>query len=145
MYFHGSGATLDKDQARYWFEQSANQDFIWGVYLCGRAALSRKEYAEALKWFSQAAQREYGPALLWLGLIYLRGYGVPVNLEKAISYFERGAATGSFFARRELAKLMIHGKLGVWKIPSGLLLFIFACVVAAMQLIKEERDIRLYW
>ena len=93
MHFEGVGVPRDSEQARKWFQQAASLGSASGEFYSGRLAAAHNEWDEAIKWFSQAAQKEYGPALLWLGVVYLRGYGVPANLQKAVAFLERGAAT----------------------------------------------------
>jgi hypothetical protein len=58
---------------------------------------------------------------------------VPVDLAKGLSYLERAADLGNFFARRELAILMIKGKLGMANFAVGLVLLPYYAVVALVD------------
>jgi TPR repeat protein len=114
-----------------------------GAFYCGKSAFAAGHYKEALDWFHRAAAQEYGPALLWLGLAHARGLGVNIDLERGTKYLERAAATGNFPARRELAVLMIKGKLGVPKILMGLVLFPYAVIAAIVSGISEGHSHKL--
>jgi TPR repeat protein len=104
-------------------------------------ALGANHYSEGLEWLRKASTQEYGPALLWLGLAYVRGMGVSVDMGKGIAYLKRSADTGNFPARRELALLMIRGKLGLKRIPIGLALLPFAVISAIFDSVfKGDSD-----
>lgn len=132
MYFEGLGVEQDKEKALEWFMRAASLGSIDGAYYCGRCALSMKNYHSALDWFGKAAVQDYGPALLGIGVMHLRGLGIPVDIEKGVTYLKRAMDAGDFLARRELAVLMIRGKLGVSRIPVGLLLFPYAVIGAVI-------------
>lgn len=128
MYHEGLGVTKDAEKALGWFERAASLGSKEGAFYCGRAAASLGRYEEAIKWFHAAARQEYGPALLWLGLVHVRGLGTTADLEKGIGYLRRAVKVGSFLAQRELALLMIRGKLGISKIPLGLALLPYSVI-----------------
>jgi TPR repeat protein len=143
MYHKGLGTPRDSEQALSWFQRAASLGSAAGAFYCGRAAGTRDAWHEAIKWFKQAAQNDYGPALLWLGLVFLKGYGVPIDVSKAVTYLERAASTGNYYARRELALMMISAKLGLAKIPAGLVLLLTSALTAAMQYLTGQRDDKL--
>jgi uncharacterized protein len=141
MYHEGLGTARDKDQARVWFEKAASLGSKEGAFYCGRFAASQGRHEEAVTWFRKAASQEYGPALLWLGLAYVRGHGVQPDIVKGVSFLERAAKTGHFFAKRELALLMIGGRLGVSSIPLGIVLLPYAVVAGIVSAIwKGDSD-----
>ena len=133
MAYSGHGTSKDEKLGLEWFTKAAATGSAPGAFYCGRHAARIKNYAEALRFFYQAAQKEYSPALLWLGLAHIRGYGVPVNLEKGISYLRRSADAGNFLARRELAVIMIRGKLGIANVAAGLLLLPYYVIAALID------------
>ena len=51
-------------------------------------------------------------ALARLGIIYANGQGVPVDNDKAVGYFERGAAANNALSQLNLAVLIMDGKAG---------------------------------
>src|SRR3990167_2513064 len=130
MLHEGQGVPRDKERALGWFERAATLGSKEGAFYCGRSAFGRNDHTQGLRWFHQAATQEYGPALLWLGLAHVRGLGVAVDRPKGIRYLERAAATGNFFARRELALMMIRGEFGIARILVGLAMFPWWIAVA---------------
>jgi len=143
MYSVGKGTAIDRDKSLAWFLKAAASGSTMGSFGCGKAALSREAWKEALAWFHHGADKGHGPSLLWLGLAYLRGYGVPVSLTQGLEYLEKSAATGNFFAKREIALLMLRGKLGLLKVPVGLGLLLASIVGAVAQAIRDRNTERL--
>lgn len=45
---------------------------------------------KALEWYTKSANQNYGPAYFNLGLMYIKGDGVPKNLQKAKEYIKQG-------------------------------------------------------
>lgn len=133
MSYTGHGTKKDEKLGLEWFRKAASVGSAAGAFYCGRHAAIVKDYPEALRYFYQAAENQYSPALLWLGLAHLRGYGVPMNQEKGLGYLRRSADAGNFLARRELAVLMIKGKLGLANVAPGLVLFPYYVVAALVD------------
>ena len=143
MHQEGVGVPKNSTLALQWFERAASLGSAQGTFYCGRVAAEQSRWDEAIKAFRRGAENEYGPALLWLGLIFIRGYGVEADLKKGLSFLERSAETGNYYARRELAMRMIKGKLGLRKIPAGLALLVGSVVAGVYQYISVGRDDRL--
>ena len=137
MLYGGNGVLKDEALALEWFRKAASLGSAKGAFYYGRAAAIAKNYPEALRFFNQAAQKDYSPAILWLGLVHIRGYGVPVDLAKGLTCLRRAAALGNFYAQRELAVLMIKGKLGLANVAAGLVLFPYYFVSAAVEAIVK--------
>jgi TPR repeat protein len=133
MTYDGHGVRKDEVLGLEWFARAAALGSAAGAFYCGRHAARIKNYSEALRFFGQAAEKQYSPALLWLGLSHIRGYGVPINLERGLGYLKRAAEAGNFLARRELAVMMIKGKLGTANIVPGLLLLPYYVVAALVD------------
>ena len=133
MCHEGLGVGKSKERAFCWFQGAARLGSRVGAFYCGKLALAESDYKEALRWFLQAAMQEYGPALLWLGLLHIRGLGVQVDIERGAQYLERAVKTGNFPAEREIALLMLRGKLGARRIPTGLILFPYAFIKALVN------------
>jgi TPR repeat protein len=58
------------------------------------------DYAEAFRWYSEAASHEYASGYFGLGLLYGEGLGVTEDLDLAKSYFEKAAETEPSYASR---------------------------------------------
>ena len=143
MYYEGLGVAKNREQAIAWFERAAALGSKEGAFYCGRAAAAAGRYDEAAKWFHVSAQKEYSPALLWLGVIYSRGLGRPSDLAKGLDYLERAAELGNFLARREIALLTVRGRLGVVKIPLGIILLVNSVISGIVAAISGNRSEQL--
>jgi TPR repeat protein len=133
MYYQGLGVQKDERKALEWFEGAAMLGSKVGAFYCGRFALIAGRYEHGLSWLRKSSDQGFAPSLFWLGLAYVRGLGVPKNVEKGVGYLQRAAKAGNFPAQRELALLMIRGKLGMAKIPVGFLLLPYAIVAALVS------------
>lgn len=81
FYLHGSdGKPLDYTQARYWYEQSAEQENpraqskLGWIYLKGLGV--KPDTRKAILWYKEAAEQGYAHAQYTLGLIYRNGSGI---------------------------------------------------------------------
>ena len=138
MYHQGLGVSKDDAKASEWFERAAILGSKEGEFYCGRTALSSGRYDRAMEWFQKSAKKEYSPALLWLGLMHLRGLGVTPDTYRGLSYLRRSADAGNFLALRELGLLMTRGKLGILKIPLGLLVIPYAVLAGIFTAIRNR-------
>ena len=73
-----------------------------------------KSTAEALKWYSKAAEQGLAQAQLVLGMVYARGEGVAPDLAEAADWYHPAAAQGHVTAQIELASMYATGE-GVQK------------------------------
>jgi uncharacterized protein len=143
MYHEGLGTEKSETEALRWFAGAANLGSKAGAFYCAKSAIAGRQYDEAQKWLQESAKQEYGPALLWLGLIHIRGMGVPIDFQKGVGYLQRAAATGNFPAKREMALLMMRGRLGISRIPLGFLLLPYSLLVALIDGVTRGNSDRL--
>ncbi|QGX87500.1 sel1 repeat family protein [Escherichia coli] len=114
FYLHGSdGKPLDYTQARYWYEQSAEQEKIprahksragWIYHQKARGRPMRK----AILWYKEAAEQGYAHAQYTLGLIYRNGTGINVNHYESQKWLKLAAKQHYKNAERLLAGLPAH-------------------------------------
>jgi TPR repeat protein len=64
---------------------------------------TRKDFAEAARWFEQAALRGSAPAQVSLGVLHLNGWGVRRDPAQAFGWFQAAADSGSSRALHYLA------------------------------------------
>lgn len=140
MYQRGLGTVKDEQKALEWFRRAATLGSKVGAFYCGRAALAAQRYNDALPWLQQAARQDYGPALLWLGLMHTRGLGVHQDFAKGLTFLDRSAKAGNFYALREVGLLMARGKLGVTRIPLGVALVLYAVIAGIVTLIENPES-----
>ena len=75
----------------------------------GTAALADKNYAEAFKWLSRAAERGYAMAQNNLGGMYANGLGVEKNEAEAVKWYRKAAEQGRAMAQNNLAVMYEKG------------------------------------
>ena len=113
FYLHGSdGKPLDYTQARYWYEQSAEQENpraqskLGWIYLKGLGV--KPDTRKAILWYKEAAEQGYAHAQYTLGLIYRNGSGINVNHYESQKWLKLAAKQHYKNAERLLARLPAH-------------------------------------
>lgn len=95
----GSGVSMNKEKAAYWYGKAARQNHIDAclalafMYIEGEGVSVDK--GKAINLLQICADAGNGDALTILGIAYIRGNGVEKNSEKAFSYFKQAANVGS--------------------------------------------------
>jgi TPR repeat protein len=74
------------------------------------------DYAGAMTQFKELAAQGDAVAMYYLGILYDRGYGVPVDHAEAAKWFEKGAARGDSLSAYHIGKMYAAGQ-GVQKDP----------------------------
>lgn len=69
--------------------------------------LTNKE--KAAYWYNEAAKQNYYLAFSSLGQMYMEGEGVPINFEKAVFYFKKGAEAGDLVSQLYYGDLFVEG------------------------------------
>lgn len=80
------------------------------MHEAGARAYRDRDYAAALRHFSEAAQLGYAPSQYALGLMHQGGDGVAKSDSQAAILFERAAQSGHAGAQFELAKAYLSGR-----------------------------------
>lgn len=70
---------------------------------------TKRNYAEALKWFQAAAQQGVQEANAWLGSLYLYGHGVPQNSQRALELIQAAASANDPAGLRFLGVMYQNG------------------------------------
>jgi len=68
------------------------------------------DYAGAMTQFKALAGEGNVVAMYYVGILYDRGYGVPVDHAEAAKWFEKGAARGDSLSSYHLGKMLETGK-----------------------------------
>ena len=101
---------VDINETRLHAEEgnTAAQGILGSAYLFGEDG-EDIDYAEALRWLSQAAEKgAYGP-IGWLGDMYAQGLGVDKDINKAILLYKESSARGNFNTALLLARMYSQG------------------------------------
>lgn len=75
-------------------------------------AYERKEYKRAFEIWEREAERENDQAMANLGLMYLKGEGIPKDMQQAKAWFEKASVYDNASANYNLG-LMYHANIGV--------------------------------
>jgi len=86
---------------------TADQTDVRTIYLLGRIALERRDYASAKSSFESAARLGYISALARLGDMYFRGISVPKDEVKAMDFFEKASAEGDPYSKATLSMMIL--------------------------------------
>jgi TPR repeat protein len=78
----------------------------------GKAALDRKDYVEAMRWYRQAADQGNTTAQTHVGYLYEKGLGVSQDYAEALRWYRKAADRGHAAAQRNIGNLYEQG-LGV--------------------------------
>ncbi len=84
------------------------QLYLGMMYALGQGV--PKDYSEALKWFSLAAEQGDAQAQYVLGSMYFEGRGVPQVYSEAFKWFSLAAEQGDAAAQNSLANMYVDGK-----------------------------------
>ena len=111
-YLEGLGAKQSKEEARKWFVLSANQGYWVAEVALGDLYTHNvpPNYAEALKWYSKAADLGSSIAQNDIGVLYdVGGYGVERDYHMAVNWYQKAVSSGSRQAAYHLANLYYQG------------------------------------
>jgi TPR repeat protein len=79
------------------------------ILIKGKAALERKDYAEAMRWFRLAAERGNARAQTYVGYFYDKGLGVPRDYNEAMRWYREAADLGNAPAQKNIGNFYEHG------------------------------------
>ncbi|TMJ28767.1 MAG: hypothetical protein E6G96_11220 [Alphaproteobacteria bacterium] len=75
----------------------------------GEAAFAAREFAAALQWFRQAADKRDSDAMNKIGIMYAMGQGVGVDYAIAMGWFRQAADMGNTYAMGNVGELYAKG------------------------------------
>ncbi|RYY10500.1 MAG: sel1 repeat family protein, partial [Chitinophagaceae bacterium] len=93
------------DSAIYWYKQAADKNYHWAMSSLGRIHFVKKEFQQALQWFNKGADLKNSSCMYFKAMIYENGYGVPVDMIAAKSWYRSAAALGHNLANKRLKEL----------------------------------------
>lgn len=90
-YEEGIGVEKDAEKADFCTFQAAHLGHPAAQFKVGIGYVTGENYSSALEWFKKSAEQGYVYAFTSLATMYIYGYGVSVNYEKAIEYLVQAA------------------------------------------------------
>ena len=114
LWRDGPLLTPNSTNARYWFQQAAEQGHSYAQYTHGKLLLSNdvevRDPEQGMRWLKTAAQSGNSYAAYRLGKEFYRGKNVAQNLAAAAKWFDRAAQDGNQYAQYMLGKLYLMGQ-----------------------------------
>ena len=101
--------TLMYNDKSYKFTVTQGYFNVSELYNQGVAYYNQKNYTEAVKYFSQAAEQGHASAQNDLGVCYDAGYGVPEDDSKAVEWYRKAAEQGYAEAQNSLGLCYYNG------------------------------------
>ena len=104
MYSNGESVYVDYQQAVYWFNKSADQEFTPAQYRLGELYYFEKggldrDLDKAIELFELAAKRGDADAQMNLAMLSGTGEGLPLDKEQALKWLLRARVGGNPMAR----------------------------------------------
>jgi TPR repeat protein len=115
---------VNRDKEKHWYLQAANSGNINAMNAYGGMCLSDGQFGNAISAFENAAKYENQVANYWLASMYVKGLGVPQDINAAVQFYLKSSNAGNGFATRELALLYLSGKLGKRQLIRSFVLFL---------------------
>lgn len=103
----------DLPGAEAWYQVAVESGSARGLFGLGLTHLLMDRFSEAIQDLEAAIARGYPPAYNALAGIYFRGDGVPVDRQRALNLWRKGASLGHLPAKRNLVRESIHGRYGL--------------------------------
>ena len=111
-YQQGIGTEVDMQQAIFWMEKAAKQDYAPAQYNLGTFYLDLENYEQALLWLTKASNQYYALADYQIGVMYSNGLGVEPDGEKTYYWLTKAAMHGYKDAKAILNGIILEKKQG---------------------------------
>jgi hypothetical protein len=111
-YQQGVGTEKDMQQAIFWMEKAAQQDYALAQYCLGNIYLEQQNYEQAMLWLTKASNQYYGDADYQIGVMYSNGLGVEKDGEKTYYWLTKAAMHGCKDAKTILDGITLVKKQG---------------------------------
>ena len=108
FYEKGIGVPANSELAFTWYEKAATQGIPSAQYIMGRIYKdkdSQEDLQTAISWYKKSAEKGSADAMTQLGIFYMRGQGVPRNInniEHSIKWFQQASLQGQPLAQLSL-------------------------------------------
>lgn len=106
------GWMYDRDLpgAEAWYRVAAESGSARGFFGLGLTHLEMSRFSDVVQDLEAAIARHYPPAYNALAGMYSRGDGVPVNRQRALDLWRKGASLGHLPAKRNLVLQSLWGR-----------------------------------
>ena len=111
-YQQGIGTEKDMQQAIFWMEKAAKQDYAPAQFNLGTFYLDLENYEQALFWLTKASNQYYALADYQIGVMYSNGLGVEKDGDKVYYWLTKAAMHGYKDAKVILNDIILEKKQG---------------------------------
>lgn len=115
------GYDQDLPEAEAWYRAAVEAGSARGLFGLGLTHLQMGRFSDAIQDLEAAIARDFPPAYDALAGMHFRGDGVPIDRQRALRLWRRGASLGHLGAKRDLLRELIRGRYGLWGRVEGLL------------------------
>ena len=115
------GYEQDLPEAEAWFRVAVESGSARGLFGLGLTHLQMGRFSDAIQDLEAAIARDFPPAYNALAGMHFRGDGVPIDRQRALGLWRRGASLGHLGAKRDLIHELIHGRYGLLGRVEGIL------------------------
>ena len=137
----GWGYDQDLPGAEAWYHVAVASGSARGLWGLGVTHLQMGRFSDAIQDLEAAIARAYPPAYNTLAGIYFRGDGVPINKQRALDLWRKGAALGHLPAKRNLVQQRLWGRYGFsGRIAGWINLLPVAIEIATVQRTNRYSD-----
>ena len=119
-YEQGTGVTADPALAEQWYNSPSRKVPRRGELLLRTLYEKRFDFTRCEQVYSVGADSGWAPALYRLARMRLLPPRTPSQLEEARVLLQQAAAQGDLGAQIDLMRLLLRGRFGLRRIPSGL-------------------------
>jgi len=119
-YEQGTGVSEDRDLAEQWYRLAFEEGSQKGQLLLGQLYETWSEFTKCEQVYAVGADSGWAPGLYHLARMRLLPPRTPSRLEDARVLLEQAAAQGDLGAQIDLMRLLVRGRFGLRRIPSGL-------------------------
>jgi TPR repeat protein/transglutaminase-like putative cysteine protease len=113
-YWDGDGVPNDRKSAVEWWAKAAAQGHARAMAELGQYiehyGTGENRIVEARRLYELSAAQEDGMGEFKMGLLYEWGKGVPIDLERMLSWYLRSGSHGYRYAEYQLAKMYYYGQ-----------------------------------
>jgi uncharacterized protein len=106
MYLEGNGVKRDATYALHLYNEAAAQGYVLSQQQLGFISYDQKNYSDAAKWWSKAANNGDVESQYHLALLYLFGNGVIQDDKKALILMREAAKSGHSEAQKHYQRFL---------------------------------------
>jgi TPR repeat protein len=131
-YEHGDGVSIDHEQAEIWYLRALHSGSRYAILKCAHFAASRNDLQASEAILQDGVDAGCASAQFWQAWYRIAGVEPHSGYQSILPLLKAAADAGHPGGRALLANLMMRGKFGFARIPSGLF--------RAIQLAISETD-----